>query len=81
MLAASQGGTGKGVLLLLTYSLGLSVPFILSAILIDRLKSTFSFIKKHYKTITLASGIFLIIIGLLMIFGLMGYFLSLLTIR
>jgi cytochrome c-type biogenesis protein len=81
MLAASQGSAGKGVLLLLTYSLGLSLPFIISAILIDRLKSTFTFIKKHYKAITLVSGIFLIIIGLLMIFGLMGYFLSLLTIR
>lgn len=76
MLAASAGGSVKGILLLLGYSLGLALPFLLSALLIDRLKSTFGFIKRNYKTITLVSGIFLILVGLMMMFGFMGYFLS-----
>jgi cytochrome c-type biogenesis protein len=69
MLAASFQTAYIGVLLLLTYSIGLGVPFILSAILIKQLGQTFDFIKKHYKIINLASGIFLIILGLLIAFN------------
>lgn len=81
MLAASAGGSVKGILLLLCYSLGLAIPFILSALLIDRLKSTFDFIKRNYRIITLISGIFLILIGIMMIFGFMGYVLSFFSFR
>lgn len=76
MLASSTGGALKGTLLLLTYSLGLGVPFFISAILIDKLHNIFGFIKKHYKVINNICGIFLIIIGILMMFGLMNAFLS-----
>lgn len=79
MLAASSGESMKGIFMLLSFSLGLGIPFIASAILIDQLKSTFDFIKKNYKTINLISGGLLIIVGLLMATGLMGYFLSLFT--
>ena len=48
---------------MLLYSIGLGIPFIISAILIDRLKTTFDFIKKNYKTVNIICGIFLIIIG------------------
>ena len=53
VLASQQGKFIVGVLMLLCYSLGLGVPFIISAILIDRLKNTFDFIKKHYKIINI----------------------------
>jgi cytochrome c-type biogenesis protein len=79
MLAASSGESLKGILMLLAFSLGLGIPFMASAILIDRLKSTFDFIKKHYRVINLVSGGLLVIVGILMVSGLMGYFLSLLT--
>lgn len=78
-LASQQGSVLKGIVLLLTYSLGLGIPFVLSAIIIDKLKSTFNFIKRNYKIINLISGIFLVIIGILMMTGYIGYFLSLLT--
>jgi cytochrome c-type biogenesis protein len=68
-----------GIVLLLFYSMGLGVPFVASALLIDRLRSAFDFIKRHYKTINLISGFFLILIGLMMMTGIMGQFLSLLT--
>lgn len=79
MLAASSNESFKGILMLLSFSLGLGIPFILSAVLLDRLKSTFQFIKKHYRVINLISGGLLVIVGLLMATGLMGYYLSLLT--
>ena len=79
MLAASGGESLKGIFMLLCFSFGLGIPFIASAVLIDRLKSTFDFIKKNYRVINLISGGLLVVVGLMMATGLMGYFLSLLT--
>ena len=76
-LAATSGGALKGTMLLLTYSLGLGIPFLVSAILIDKLNKVFTFIKKHYNVINLICGIFLIAVGFLMIFGLLGRFMFL----
>ena len=75
-LAATAGTAGKGVLLLLFYSLGLGLPFLLSAVLIDRLSGAFSLIKKHYRVINLVCGIFLIAVGVLMACGLMNLLLA-----
>lgn len=77
MMAASSGESFKGFILLMIYSFGLGIPFIISAVLIDKLKATFNFIKKHYKIINSACGIFLILIGSLMIFGIFNKYLSL----
>jgi len=79
MMAAQSGESFKGILMLLSFSLGLGIPFIVSAVLIDSLKSTFDFIKKNYRIINYISGTFLIVTGVLMATGLIGYFLSLLT--
>ena len=76
-LASQQGHVLEGMLLLLIYSLGLGVPFVLSAILIDRLKTAFDWIKRHYSVINTVSGGFLILVGVLMATGLMGRFLNL----
>jgi hypothetical protein len=76
MLASSAGGALKGATLLLTYSLGLGIPFIFSAVLLEKLSGAFTFIKKHYKIINLVSGIALIVIGILMAFGLLNLILS-----
>ena len=72
MLAASGGGALKGLSLLLVYSLGLGIPFMLSAVLIDKLKGAFDFIKRHYKVINAVCGIFLITVGIAMALGLFG---------
>ena len=79
MLATSQGNVLQGVIMLLLYSLGLGIPFFISAILIDKLKGAFSFIKKHYKVINIISGSLLVAVGVLMATGLFGKFLSLLS--
>jgi cytochrome c-type biogenesis protein len=77
MLAASSAASVKGILLLVSFSVGLGLPFIMCAILIDRLKGAFDAIKRHYKIINLICGILLVAIGILMATGLMGYYLSL----
>lgn len=77
MLASSSGGAVTGALLLLTYSAGLGVPFLFSAVLIERLNGAFSVIKSHYKIINIICGVFLIIVGIMMAFGLMNRLLAL----
>ena len=56
------------ILLMLTYSLGLAIPFILSVFLIEALKNAFNTIKKHYKIVKIISGIILIAMGVYTIF-------------
>ena len=77
MLAAAAGGALQGLSLLAVYSLGLGVPFVVSAVLIDRLKTAFSFIKKNYRVINTVCGVFLIAVGTLMALGQFGRYLSL----
>lgn len=77
MLASQQGHVITGMMMLLAYSAGLGIPFIISAVLVDNMKSAFGWIKKNYKIINKVCGIFLIIIGILMAAGLMGKFLVL----
>lgn len=79
MLATQSGETMTGVLMMLCFSLGLGTPFVISALLIDRLKAAFEAIKKHYRTLQLVSGIFLVVIGILMATGAFGKYLSLLS--
>ena len=69
MLASQQGHVMEGVLMLLAYSMGLGIPFVLSAVLIDYLKSAFQWIKKNYKVINVISGVLLIVIGIMMMTG------------
>ena len=78
MLASQQGHIAEGMLMLLSYSLGLGIPFILSAVLIDYLKSAFNWIKKNYKIINLISGSLLVILGIMMATGTLGQLLNLL---
>ena len=79
MLASQQGHIAEGMLMLLSYSLGLGIPFVLSAVLIDYLKSAFNWIKKNYKIINLISGSLLVIIGIMMAIGTLGQLLNLLS--
>ncbi|MBP3651814.1 MAG: cytochrome c biogenesis protein CcdA [Clostridia bacterium] len=79
MLASQQGHVLKGMLMLLAYSLGLGIPFILSAVLIDYLKSAFNWIKRNYRVINIVSGCLLVLIGVMMATGTLGRLLSLLS--
>ena len=72
MLASQQGSIMTGILMLLCYSMGLGIPFVMSALLIEQLKGAFDFIKKHYNVINKISGALLIVVGILMATGKLG---------
>ncbi|MBE6642064.1 MAG: cytochrome c biogenesis protein CcdA [Ruminococcaceae bacterium] len=79
MLASVEGKVLSGIIMLLLYSLGLGIPFVVSALLIDRLKSAFDFVKKHYRVINIVCGCLLILVGVLMMTGLLGRALTVLA--
>ena len=72
MLASQQGHVLEGTLMLLSYSLGLGIPFLLSAVLIDQLKGAFNFIKRHYTLINYICGGLLVLMGILMATGILN---------
>ena len=75
ILASTTGSVLKGAILLLLYSLGLALPFIITTIFLEKMKKTFDFIKKHYNIINKVSGSILIIFGIYkLIEGIMGIF-------
>ena len=69
MQAASDGGAVQGAILLLAYSLGLGVPFVLSAVLLNRFRTMFGFIKSRYNIINPICGALLIAFGAWMVAG------------
>jgi cytochrome c-type biogenesis protein len=66
-LAMTSDTLGSGMVLLALYSLGLGIPFILSAIAISAFLSSFSRLKKHFRAIKITSGVILIIMGVLLL--------------
>ncbi len=64
ILASTTGSVLKGAILLFCYSLGLAIPFIITTFLLEKLKTTFDFIKKHYNIINKIAGSILLISGL-----------------
>ncbi|MDQ4148432.1 MAG: cytochrome c biogenesis protein CcdA [Actinomycetota bacterium] len=69
LLIASQAETaGRGALLLGVYSLGLGVPFLLSALGVARLAGALSFFRRHQMAILRASGVMLVAFGVLLFF-------------
>lgn len=77
LIAANSQTVLKGSLMLLSFSMGLGIPFIISAVLLDKMMGAISFIKKHYTAINAVAGVFLVLIGLSMMTGLFTRFLGL----
>lgn len=69
MIAANSQNVLKGASMLMVYSIGLGIPFIISAVLIEKMKETMNFIKRNYNVINKVSGAILILIGLAMMTG------------
>ena len=67
MLIASKQDLVKGIILMLIYSIGLGIPFIISAAFIEKFKKMFDFIKKNFGKVKVISGLILIGMGLYMI--------------
>lgn len=67
--AATSTSYLESVTLLVSFSLGLGLPFILSALLIQEMQAVMTWIKRHYRGIRIASGSLLIVMGLSSMFG------------
>ncbi|WOC33198.1 MULTISPECIES: cytochrome c biogenesis CcdA family protein [Caproicibacterium] len=74
LLASGTSTLYEGVLLLFLFSMGLGIPFLLTGLLWNRLEGTVSFLKKHAGIIKIISGCLLIVMGILMLFNLFGYY-------
>lgn len=68
-MAANGGSLGQAGALLTAYSLGLGVPFLLTAVALNQMKGILRRLQRHMKTIELVSGVLLVLIGLLVISG------------
>lgn len=68
-MAAATQDVVKGIILLISYSVGLGIPFLLAGILIHKFFEYFKKIRKYFRVITLVGGILLVIIGVLLITG------------
>lgn len=71
-LAASSANAVTGVLLLLCFSAGLGLPFVISAVLVNQLEGAFVWIKRHYNVINKVCGALLVVMGVLMACGVFG---------
>jgi len=65
MVAATEEEVYEGILLLLLYSMGLGIPFLLSSLAMHQFLSLFNRFKKFIRTFEIVTGIFLIIVGIL----------------
>jgi len=79
MLASQQGKVLTGMKMLLCYSMGLGIPFLVSALLIDRMKEALAVIKRNYSLINRICGGFLVLVGILMATGMLGRLLLVLS--
>ena len=66
---ASSGGTVKGAALLVVYSLGLGVPFLLIGLGVQWLSGTLRWFRRNYRAITVVSGSLLVGMGIMLITG------------
>jgi cytochrome c-type biogenesis protein len=64
--ASTESQVTEGAVLLAFYALGLAVPFILSAVAFSSVTGVFRFFRDHFAAITVASGVILIAMGVLL---------------
>lgn len=78
-MATASGSMVQGAILLLLYALGLGIPFVLSALIMSHLDVLFRKVKEHYDLVNRICGVFLIVVGLLMMLGIFDRLLNLLA--
>lgn len=77
LVAANSETLLAGMALLFTFAMGLSVPFLLAALLWNHIQGAIGWIKRHLHIIQIISGSLLVIVGLLMVTGLFDRYLQL----
>ncbi len=69
MLAANEAGLARGITLLAFYSMGLAVPFLVSALLLDRFLGFFQKFRHNIGRVNRIAGLLLVVVGVLMFTG------------
>jgi cytochrome c-type biogenesis protein len=64
-MGASTQDAGQAALLLVAYSTGLAVPFVAAALALPRIRPVFDWLRRHHRGVQVASGLFIIGIGIL----------------
>lgn len=68
-LSTTTGGAGRGAALSFAYSLGLGIPFLLTAVGLQRAVTMLAFARRHTRTIMRVGGLFLVLVGVLQVTG------------
>jgi cytochrome c-type biogenesis protein len=76
MLASTTGDPVRGGILATVYSLGIGIPFVLIALGMRWAVASVAFVKKHIRAFNIFGGSLLIVIGVLLMTGLWGQFLT-----
>ena len=72
-MAATSSSALSGSILLLVYSLGLGVPFLLAALAFDSVMARLAVVKRHYHAVQVTAGIVLVVVGVLLMFGVFAH--------
>ncbi|HEY1466795.1 MAG TPA: cytochrome c biogenesis protein CcdA, partial [Acidimicrobiales bacterium] len=72
-LASHEGTLTGGIALLIAYSLGLGVPFLLSGLAFGRLTDVVARVRSRLRYIDLVGGVILVVFGLLLVTGNLGW--------
>lgn len=68
LMASTAEGMTQGMVLLAAYSLGVGAPFFVTSLALNTFLARFTAFSRHMRTVSIASGVFLIFVGVLMIF-------------
>lgn len=69
-LANNEATAARGALLSFTYCLGLGIPFIVAALAFGRFMRAMTWVKQHQRAISIAGGLMLVLVGVLLVSGL-----------
>ncbi len=69
LLSGEAGDPVRAATLLLAYSIGLAIPFVLAGFFLGRAQGLFAFFKRHHRAVTLVTGLLLLLFGIILLAG------------
>lgn len=69
LLSGESGDPVRSATLLLAYSIGLAIPFVLAGFFLGRARGLFAFFKRHHRAVTLVTGLLLLLFGITLLAG------------
>lgn len=73
LVAGSSANVGEGMLLLTVYSAGMGIPFLVAALLFHGFLAFFQRFRKYIRALEVATGILLMVVGIMLFFDLFGF--------